>query len=339
MKPFPKILSLILCCATMLSLCACSSKSEETEPATTAAPTTAVPTEATTQATEPTSGANVPVCDGKTLKMLCITSSFGLNTTQLLYDVATAQGVTEVVIGRLYASGCTLEQHATNSRTNANAYRYTKIDNSTGQWQTMENVSMYQGIKDEDWDIIFMQQSAAWGGAPETYHDYIDVIKTYVDQHKTNPDARYIWNMTWAYQADTDQAVFHNYYGAHQMLMYEAIVKTTREKILPRTDFAAIIPSGTAIQNARTSRFGDTLTKDTYHLNNLGGTIAAYTLYATVTGQEITEINLDIVTASAKNGISGANLILVPLTEEDKQIIMDSVNNAIKNPWTVTSFQ
>lgn len=338
MKPFTKILSLILCSASVFSLCACGSKTSESSATT--LPTAAVSTAETTVApTEPDVDPNAPLFDGKTLKMLCITSSFGLNTTQLLYDVAMAEGATDVVIGRLYASGCTLEQHAANASTNANAYRYTKIDNSTGTWQTMENVSMYQGLKDGDWDIIFMQQGAAWGGAPETYENYIDTIKAYVDQHKTNPNARYIWNMTWAYQADTDQSVYHTYYGGDQMKMYEAIVNTTKEKIVPRTDFSAIIPSGTAIQNARTSYFGDNLAKDTYHLNNLGGAIAAYGLYSVLTGKELTQINLDLVEASGKNGINGANPILIPLTEADKQVIMESVNNAIANPWSVTPSQ
>ena len=327
MKRFTKTLALVLSLACTLSLVACGGQ--------TAAPA------ATTEATEPatTAVSGTPLSDGKALKMLCITSSFGLNTTQLLYDVAIAEGATDVVIGRLYASGCTLQQHATNASSNANAYTYTKIDKGTGQWRTMESVSMYQGLKDEDWDIIFMQQSAAWGGAPETYQDYIDTIKTYVEQHKTNPNARYIWNMTWAYQADTDQTVFMTYYGNDQMGMYNAIVKTTQEKIVPRTDFEAISPTGTAIQNARTSYFGDKLTKDTYHLNNVGGAIAAYTLYSTLTGKEITQINLDIVTATAKNGITGADQIYEPFTEEDKQVIMEAVNNALKSPWSVTNSQ
>lgn len=327
MKKISKVLAMVLSCATLFSLAACGNQAT---------------TPATTQAAETTAPAidnNAPLSDGKTIKMLCITSSFGLNTTQLLYDVAMAEGATEVTIGRLYASGCTLEQHAGNASTNANAYRYTKINNGNGQWQTMENVSMYQGLKDEDWDIIFMQQGAAWGGAPETYGNYIDTIKTYVDTNKTNPNARYIWNMTWAYQADTDQSVYHTYYGGSQMKMYEAIVSTTKEKIVPRTDFSAIIPSGTAIQNARTSYFGDNLAKDTYHLNNLGAAIVAYGLFSVLTGKEITEVNLDIVAASAKNGINGAELIYEPLTEADKLVIMESVNNAIKNPWSVTNSQ
>ena len=111
--------------------------------------------------------------------------------------------------------------------------------------------------------------------------------------------------------------------------MYESILSATKEKIVPRTDFAAIIPTGTAVQNARTSYFGDTLTKDTYHLNNLGRAIAGYTLFSILTGKELTQVNLGPV-----------NCYDLPqnleLSDSDRQVIIECVNNAIKNPWEVT---
>ena len=116
-----------------------------------------------TDVTSPASGANGPLCDGKTLKILAITSSFGLNTTQLLYDIAKAEGATDIIVGRLYISGCSLEMHVNNANSNANAYRYTKITSEDGIWKTTENVSLAQGLNDEPWDIIFTQQGAVRG--------------------------------------------------------------------------------------------------------------------------------------------------------------------------------
>ena len=87
----------------MLSLCACGGNptANTTEP------------QQTTGSTEPTRDPNAPLCDGKTLKILAITSSFGLNTTQLLYDVAVAEGYDpeDVTVARLYTSGCTLKNY------------------------------------------------------------------------------------------------------------------------------------------------------------------------------------------------------------------------------------
>ena len=318
MKSFKKIIALFLCIATAFSLAACGGQSATTPE--------------TTDATEPTRDPNAPLCDGKTLKILAITSSFGLNTTQLLYDIAMAEGATEVIVGRLYISGCTLEMHVGNAKANNNAYRYTKITSKDGVWKTMENVSLSQGLNDEAWDIIFTQQGAALAGQPNTYGDYVPQLMEYIKEEKTTPTVGYVWNVLWAYQQDTDQSVYHTVFGGDQMFMYQENLRAAKEKIVPLNMFDALIPSGTAVQNARTSYFGDTLTKDTYHLNNLGRLIAGYTLWSILTGKELTEINV--------GPVSSYDLTVpVELTDADRQVIIECVNNAIKNPWEVTPSQ
>lgn len=275
---------------------------------------------------------NPPLCDGRTLKILAITSSFGLNTTQFLYDVAQAEGAENIVIGRLYASGCTLEEHFVNSRDNLPAYQYTK--NDSGQWVKLLDITMEYGIKDEDWDIIFIQQGATHAGLIDSFStpdgdDYIDLVKAYVDATKTNPNARYVWNLTWAFQHDNPRESFQKYYQGQQMVMHNMILDCAKARVQPRTDFAAMIPTGAAIQNARTSYFGDALTKDTLHLNNLGRVIGGYTTWATLTGNPLTEINLGPINS---NDLPD----MLVLTEKDKQVVIESVNNALNNPWIVT---
>lgn len=318
MKILKRVLSLLLCPA-MLTLCACAGPGSNN-------------TNETTTVPEETIDPNAPLCDGKTLKILAITSSFGLNTTQVLYDVATAHGFTDVVVARLYGSGATLQQHAENAKTNAAFYEYTK--NNSGKWDTMNPVTMLYGLQDEEWDIIFMQQSAAHSPQPQTYGDYIDQIVPYVKENIKNPNAKFVWNMTWAYQQDNnDEYVFHKF-DNDQMKMYEGIVTTLKDLIVPRTDFYAIIPSGTAIQNARTSYFGDTLTRDGLHLNSLGRLISAYTLFATITKQPLTEIKLNEVTK-----VMSPETQPIVLTDADKQVVIEAVNAAIANPYSVTQSQ
>lgn len=309
-----RMLSLILCAATLM-LCGCTVASQNGKPTETAADP------------QSTVDSNMPLSDGKTLKLLAITSSFGLNTTEFLYDIAVAEGCTDVVVGRLYASGCTLEKHVTWLKDSTAGYTYTK--NDSGNWQTIEAATLMYGLQDEDWDIIFIQQSAAQAPIIESYGNYIDQLMEFVQANKTNPNARFVWNMTWAYQSDSDQTVFTETFKSDQMAMYNAILDATKQHVIPRTDFAAIIPTGTAVQNARTSYFGDTLTKDTYHLNNLGRAIAGYTLYSVLTGKELTEINL--------GPISSYDLPQkLELTDGDKQVIIEAVNAAVKEPFQVT---
>ena len=274
---------------------------------------------------------HTPLCDGKTLKLLAVTSSFGLNTTEILYHIAKAEGVEHVVIGRLYVSGCTLKMHTEYSAApQKEVYQYTKFSDENGGVRVkMEGMTLDYGLKDEDWDIIFVQQGAVQAGLYDSYGDYLDSTMDYLKANKTNPNAKFIWNVTWAFQHDNKYPTFLGAYKQDQMTMYNMILDCAQRLIVPRTDFSLILPTGTAVQNARTSYFGDTLTKDTLHLNNLGRAIAGYTVFAKLTGKELTEVNLGPV-----------NCYDLPqnleLTDSDRKVIIESVNNAIKNPWEVT---
>jgi len=302
-----RLTSLILC---MLLLCGCT-KNAETTPATV---TNQPPAEEETFVT-------TPLCDGKTLKILAIGNSFSNNTTQYLYDVAMAEGMTDVTIGRLFIGSCTLEMHAANAQNDTPAYTYYK--NDSGTWEKTENVTMLHGLLDESWDIITMQQSSGQSGQSGSYDGHLETLIDYVNTHKTNKDAKLVWHMTWAYQTDSTHKDF-SHYANDQLSMYYAIVATCQEKILTNDAFVAVIPAGTAIQNARTSRWGDAITADGYHLNDLGKLTASYMWYATLTGKSLSGIRLDTT-------YTGFHV-----SEQTKEIILQSVNGALKAPYQIT---
>lgn len=305
-----KLLCVLLCA---LLLCGCGGPTEKTVPP---AETKTAPTQETEPALE-----LEPLSDGKTLKVLAIGNSFSNNTTRFLYDIAKAEGVENIVLGRLYIGGCSLEKHVKCADTNATEYTYYR--NTTGSWEPVENATLLYGLQDEDWDIITMQQQSGKSGLPDSYEPFLGQLIEFVNANKTNPDAKLVWHMTWAYQSDSTQAAFANY-ANNQDTMYQCIVTATQEVILPNEAFSAIIPAGTAVQNARTSYFGDMLTKDGFHLNELGEIIGGYMWYATFVGKPLDGIKLDKIPGS------------IDLTEENQAIIAEAVNNALKNPYEVT---
>lgn len=305
-----KLIALLLCLVTVFSLCACAGPAQSGG-------------EETTTQTPVNDG---PLCDGKTLKMLVISSSFGMNTTNYLYEIAKDQGCTEVVIGRLFLAECTLRTHVANANGNAMAYTYQKRS-SDEDWTVMQNITMEYGIMDEAWDIIFLQHSAEGASQTATYKDYINQLITYVDGKKTNPNARYVWNMTWAFPGDSQNAEFLSW--GSQEKHYEAIVNCTKEHVVPVKEFAAIIPSGTAVQNARTSKMGDTLNRDSMHLNDLGYIIAGCITYATLTGKPIESLGISQFPGSTYT----AGYII---SDEYKQIVLEAAKAAFENPFEVT---
>ena len=305
-----RICAIVLC--LMLLLAGCSAPAEQVQTQTQTQPETTSPSAELTA-----------LSDGKTLKVLAIGNSFSNNTTQYLYEIAAAEGVTEIFLGRLYIGACTLDRHMSNADSNKAAYTYYK--NTAGTWEKTEATTLLYGLVDEDWDIITMQQASGESGQPASY-EVLPRLVEYVNQNKTNPNAKLVWHMTWAYQSDSTHADFP-VYGNRQDIMYEQILESNRRHILTNDAFVVTIPAGTAIQNARTSYLGDNLTADGYHLNDIGKVITGYLWYATFTGKTLDKINL--------TGTVGP----VRMTEELNQVIIESVNNALINPMEVTPSQ
>ena len=76
-------------------------------------------------------------------------------------------------------------------------------------------------------------------------------------------------------------------YDQNQMKMYTSIVNAVK-KAANLVGIKKIIPSGTAIQNARTSFIGDHMNRDGYHLDlTIGRYTAACTWFEALTHQNV----------------------------------------------------
>ena len=310
-----RLIALLLTLLLTLSLCACSGA----QPAETAGTTGTAPAAETEPSQTDPPATNAPTTL-RSLKILAIGNSFSVDAMQHLYTVAKAEGVEEIILGNLYIGGCTLDTHLTKAISGAKDYKFYK--NTNGEWISTPGASMLDGLLSEDWDIITMQQGSSKSGIADEYQPYLDQLIAFVNENKTNPDAKLYWHMTWAYQSDSTHTSFPKY-GNNQMTMYLGIVNALQQVVEPTEAFSGLLPVGTAVQNARTGFVGDTLTRDGFHLSDLGRLIASYTWYAVFDGQPLHTINLDKV-ASQK------------LTEAHKALVVEAVNAAIANPYAVT---
>lgn len=268
----------------------------------------------------PASASAVEKREDKVFRVLAIGNSFSDDATSHLYQLAEDAGATEIVLGNLYIGGCSLSTHLNNAKSNKAAYDYRK--NTNGSWNTRGSTTMEYGIKDEDWDLITLQQVSGLSGIPDTYNSDLDELADYVLENKTNPEAKLGWHMTWAYQQNSNHGDFPRYKN-DQMTMYKAITDTVQQKVASNEKFDVIIPSGTAVQNVRTSYIGDTLTRDGYHLSlNLGRYIAGLTWVKAITGWSIDDVAYT------------PDFAEVP--SEYLPIIKEAVNNAVASPYEVT---
>ena len=111
------------------------------------------------------------------------------------------------------------------------------------------------------------------------------------------------------------------------------------DHIITDDTFAFLIPSGTAFENASSSYLDQTdLHRDYAHASDFGRVVASYTWLCAIKGiEKLDEIKLDKVPVKFfKSTRSPAEWVL---TDMEKAIILEAVNNAIAEPLKMTQSQ
>lgn len=311
MKKTISLLALLLAALMLLASCNINNNPHSTTQEPTSPQT---PTETTTpEDVEPETPAPKPK------KILAIGNSFSTDAMEHLWEILVAEGYTDFVLGNLYFGGCSLNGHK--NRIDKGTTDYIFYTNTGKGWVTTKNASFEQAITYTDWDLVTIQQASGSSGIADTYGD-LQYIVDHVKSTVSNPAVKVYWHMTWAYQGNSTHNDFPKY-DRNQMEMYRAIVGAVEEKVLTNTSIDGIIPSGTAIQNLRTSYLGDTLTRDGYHLSlDIGRYTAALVWYKTLMGADLTDLTV----------------VPTPFPDVARHLplIKQAVNNAIKNPLDVT---
>ena len=260
----------------------------------------------------------VPEKDPDTISILAIGNSFSVDGMQYLYDILKADGAKEIVLGNLYIGGCSLETHYSHFTANDAAYTYYK--NNSGTWNSTASYKPLDALEEREWDYITMQQASGDSGVASTYTPYMDNIIKIVKSKC--PDATLIWHMTWAYQGNSTHSSFPKY-GSDQMTMYNAIISAVQGTVLKSGSFKKVIPSGTAVQNLRTSLYGDTITRDGYHMSyDVGRFVTGLTWAATIRGTD------PLSTTWYPSNYS--------YSEKQLAAIREAASNAVKTPYSVT---
>lgn len=201
---------------------------------------------------------------GKDIRILAIGNSFSEDAIeQYLYELA-LEGGDNLIIGNAYRGGQGLESHWNVVVNNDAAFEYRKVVD--GKKTNNTNRTLEACVKDEPWDYITFQQVSQDSGRPETYEPYLGNLLDYVKGIVTNNNVKFGLHQTWAYAKNSTHGGFANY-GNNQQTMYQAIVDAVNQAKKNHSEISFIVPSGTAIQNGRTSFIGDNFNRDGYHLD------------------------------------------------------------------------
>ncbi|MDR2146909.1 MAG: DUF4886 domain-containing protein [Tannerella sp.] len=215
----------------------------------------------------------------KTLKILGVGNSFTDDAMQYLPNLLESAGINNVTLGKMSIGGCSLERHYNMYVQDTAAYTYVKSIEGKNIWSEPVKTTFKQGVGDENWDVIIIQQVSQNAGIYQTYQPYLNDLIDVIRANCTNAGVTLGWQMTWAYSTNSNHDGFANY-NKCQTEMYQAIVNAVKTMTV-MTGIDLVIPSATAIQNLRGTSVNNApadLTRDGSHIDFGAG---RYTLACT----------------------------------------------------------
>ena len=296
--------------------------------------------------------------DGK-LKILSIGNSFAHDSLEYAQQLIATKGI-DAEIDYLYMGGCDINYHWEAFQNDKASYQFRYYKKP--YWAVKEPATIMDALnyrrdggeaKKDYWDYILFQQASPTSGVADSYshlEELVDGVREVVGEKP-----KFLWLMTWAYAEDypqfANELYYSKYYGSNQMTMYNSILNAYQSEVVPLNKFDGVIPSGTAIQNARTSYLnnyrylktdidadgnnlgtikGYQLTHDGLHLSRLGQYISNLTVIKAITG--ISPEELPTTFGTGRDG----NRIITAATDEEKEVISECVNNAVAEPLKIT---
>ena len=219
------------------------------------------------------------------MNVLAIGNSYSSDGTRYLHQLAESCGES-ISIANLYIPGCSLHRHFINMHSEEAAYVYERNGVITERY-----ISLQEALREEQWDIVTIQQASGFSGMPESYEPYGGELLALVKSHV--PNAKLFFHMTWAYELDSDHPHFAHYENSQQQ-MYRGI--THAAESYAKENGLGLIPAGHVIQTLRTlppfdyAAGGISLCRDGFHMSLDYGRYAVAAAWAEILlGGDVTE--------------------------------------------------
>ena len=273
-----------------------------------------------------------PVPITKTIKILTIGNEQAVDRAQYLVPMARELGI-EIVLGHLFIQGGYLSSSAGTTNNSSAAFTYYKY--SGDAWTTATGYSIQKALYEEDWNYVLLSQTMGLAGDIETIQGsipeyyYLSTLAIYINYNtklggKTKYTTKMLWNMTWAFE-DTATYAHFGKYDYNQEKMYNDIVSATQTALANsqvKKYVKGVIPTGTAVQNLRTSYWYDGITRDGSNLSYMGKILAAMMI--------LRSIDVDI------NALTFESYEELAFAKPDLDVLKEAVNNAYAKPYEVT---
>ena len=238
------------------------------------------------------------------MKILSIGNSFSQDAQRYLHRLALHEGV-QLKTVNLYIGGCSLRRHYLNILDDNAAYDFQFNGESTGL-----KVSIRQAIVSDNWDYITLQQASHESAKPDSYTPYLEELAEYVRVYC--PKAKLLIHQTWAYETGSIKLANQERFATDAEMF--AAVEDAYNKAAALIEADGLIPAGKAMLTAAQTGI-EKIHRDTYHASlGAGRYLLALCWFKYLTGKDISENNF--------------NDFDVPVTEEERKIVIGAVNSA-----------
>ena len=209
-----------------------------------------------------------------TLRILMIGNSFTYDATEYIGEIVHYSGIDEntCCVYRVITEG------GDQLKDWRDRYRWKSvrsIEKVAGHLTMGITNGTLQELFHQNWDVISLQQLSRYSIDISTYSPYLEDLLSYIYKDCVNKDVAICWNLPWSSWVEYANQDTNEYDG------WQKIVSAT-EEMIQKYGVDIIIPSGTAIQNARATKLNTekSLTRDGHHIDlGIGRYIVACTLY------------------------------------------------------------
>lgn len=210
--------------------------------------------------------------DVSEIKILAIGNSYTIDGVEYLDEIASASTIdrTKFAVYQCVLSSGSLTDWVDLYETDGT----TRADRKAGLALASVTSGTLKQILSQEWDIIVLQQVSGDAIDYSTFNPSIRKLIGYIRENCTNQKVCIAWQLVWAYNSS---------YGnpPHGINRYNAICNVCKQMIMDN-GIDVIIPTGTAIQNARNTSLNTEheLTRDNSHLSyGVGRYVAACTWF------------------------------------------------------------
>lgn len=172
------------------------------------------------------------------LRVLCLANSYTYTPLMYLGELVDASGIdkTKFRIELAYKSGMSLEQWNTDITNNTSPTGKYLMGGGTLDGSSTTNGGIRDVIAAKQWDVIVVQQNSDNSTSYSTFEPYLTNIVNAIRRYCPNQKVCIAWQQTWS------KSNFVTNYG---------LINTAVKSMLANNGVDYIIPTGTAIQNAR----------------------------------------------------------------------------------------